>query len=91
MLAEPAPDLLGRAGEPSRADLPPQCGGILAAFGKPRVEICEMRINDTVSSDTQNPTAGDIENPAPSHAVTPLVADDILDLSSSDRRFSRRR
>src|SRR3954471_6384741 len=49
MLAEPAPDPFGRASEPSRADLAPQHGGILAAFGKPRVQIREMRINDAVA------------------------------------------
>src|SRR4051794_36040902 len=49
MLAEPASYLSGRASEPSRADLAPQRGGILAAFGKPRVQIREMRINDAVA------------------------------------------
>src|SRR3954466_6760921 len=49
MLAGPASYLSGRASEPSRADLAPQRGGILAAFGKPRVQIREMRINDAVA------------------------------------------
>src|SRR5579863_3362581 len=48
-LAEPAADLLGRAGAPLRADLPPQRGGILTALSQPRVEIGEMRINDAVA------------------------------------------
>src|SRR3954469_24098812 len=48
-LAEPAPDLFGCAGEPSRADLPPQRGGILAALSKSRVQIREMWINDAVA------------------------------------------
>ena len=48
-LAEPAPDLFGRAGEPLRADLPPQRGGILTALSQPRVQICEMRINDAIA------------------------------------------
>src|SRR5918911_1187884 len=48
-LAEPAPDLFGRAGESLRAELLPQHGSILATFGQARMEIREMRINDAVA------------------------------------------
>ena len=79
---------ISRAGQACRSAREPS-SYTAGAFGLSK----QMSFFDTLlSNDIRNPAAGDTETPAiPGYADAPAVAGAVLDLSSPERRFSRRR